>query len=49
MCRSMGCARESSRPGRDPIHLGNGMLQAIVDERADARQRAALEAIAHGP
>ena len=31
-----------------PIHMGNGMLQAIVDERADARQRAALEAIAHG-
>jgi hypothetical protein len=31
-----------------PIHKGNGTLQAIVDERADARQRAALEAIAHG-
>ncbi len=31
-----------------PIHKGNGTLQAIVDERADAKQRAALEAIAHG-
>jgi len=31
-----------------PIHLGNGTFQAIVDERADARQRAALEAVAHG-
>ena len=30
------------------IHLGNGICQAIVDERADGRQRAALEAIAHG-
>lgn len=30
------------------IHLGNGTMQAIVDERADARQRAALEAIIHG-
>ena len=31
-----------------PIHKGGGTLQAIVDERGDARQRAALEAIAHG-
>ena len=31
-----------------PIHLGNGLFQAIVDERADVKQRAALEAIAHG-
>ena len=31
-----------------PIHKGNGTLQAIVDERADSKQRAALEAVAHG-
>ena len=31
-----------------PIHLGNGTFQAIIDERADAKQRAALDAIAHG-
>jgi hypothetical protein len=31
-----------------PIHKGNGTLQAIVDDRADAKQRAALEAVAHG-
>ena len=31
-----------------PIHKGNGTMQAIVDERADAKQRAALEAVAHG-
>jgi hypothetical protein len=31
-----------------PIHKGNGTLQAVIDERADAKQRAALEAIAHG-
>jgi hypothetical protein len=30
------------------IHLGNGTFQAIVDERGDDRQRAALETIAHG-
>jgi hypothetical protein len=36
----------ASWPG--PIHLGNGTFQAVVDERADARQRAALEAVAHG-
>ena len=31
-----------------PIHKGGGTLQAIVDERGDAKQRAALEAIAQG-
>jgi len=31
-----------------PIHLGNGTFQSIIDERADARQRSALEAISHG-
>jgi len=31
-----------------PIHLGNGTFQVIVDERADAPQRAALEAIGQG-
>ena len=36
----------ASWPG--PIHKGNGTYQAIVDARADAKQRAALEAIAHG-
>ncbi len=30
------------------IHLGNGTLQAIVDERANGPQREALEAISHG-
>jgi len=30
------------------IHQGNGTFQAIVDERADDRQRAALEAVALG-
>jgi hypothetical protein len=30
------------------IHLGNGTFQGIVDERADGRQRAALEAIIQG-
>jgi len=30
------------------IHLGNGSCLPVVDERADARQRAALEAIALG-
>ena len=30
------------------IHLGNGTCQAVVDEQADARQRAALEAILLG-
>jgi hypothetical protein len=36
----------ASWPG--PIHLGNGTFQSIVDERADGRQRAALEAIGQG-
>jgi hypothetical protein len=31
-----------------PVHLGNGTMQAIVDEHANAQQRSALEAIAHG-
>jgi hypothetical protein len=31
-----------------PIHLGDGTLRVIVDERADERQRAALETIAQG-
>jgi hypothetical protein len=31
-----------------PIHLGNGTFQAIIDERANPAQRAALEAIALG-
>jgi hypothetical protein len=30
------------------IHEGNGTWQSIIDERADAKQRAALEAISHG-
>lgn len=36
----------ASWPG--PIHHGNGTFQAIVDERADARQHAAIEAVSHG-
>ena len=31
-----------------PIHQGNGTFQVVVDERADERQRAALETIAQG-
>ena len=30
------------------VHMGNGTRQAILDERADAAQRAALEAICEG-
>jgi hypothetical protein len=30
------------------VHLGNGKLQTIVDERADAQQRKAIETISHG-
>ncbi|MGH8019344.1 MAG: DUF1326 domain-containing protein [Opitutaceae bacterium] len=30
------------------IHEGNGTLQTIVDERADVKQRAAIEAVSHG-
>lgn len=30
------------------IHEGNGTFQTIVDERADAKQRAAIEAVSHG-
>jgi hypothetical protein len=31
-----------------PIHLGHGTFQAVVDERASAEQRAAIEAVALG-
>ena len=31
-----------------PIHLGNGTVQRIIDERANQKQRDALEAIASG-
>lgn len=31
-----------------PIHLGKGTFQAVVDQRADAAQRRAIEAVAHG-
>ena len=31
-----------------PVHQGNGAMQAIIDERADARQRDALKTILHG-
>ena len=31
-----------------PIHKGNGTMQVIVDQRANAAQRAALESIAQG-
>ncbi len=31
-----------------PIHEGNGQMQLIIDERADADQRAALQAIMSG-
>lgn len=31
-----------------PIHLGNGTAMVVIDERADAAQRAAIEAIAQG-
>jgi hypothetical protein len=31
-----------------PIHLGDGTFRVVVDDRADAGQRAALEAIAQG-
>lgn len=30
------------------IHLGNGRYQSVVDERADAKQRHALEAVSQG-
>ena len=38
--------RESTMPG--PIHNGDGSMQLIIDERADAKQREALEKIATG-
>ena len=31
-----------------PIHKGNGTMLVIVDERANAKQREAIEAVAHG-
>jgi hypothetical protein len=31
-----------------PVFKGNGAMQAIIDERADSRQRAALTTILHG-
>jgi hypothetical protein len=31
-----------------PIHLGNGIFQSIIDERANASQRDALEAVSQG-
>jgi hypothetical protein len=30
------------------VHEGNGTFQSIIEERADARQRAAIEAVSHG-
>ena len=30
------------------IHLGNGKLQTIIDERANPKQRAAIERVSHG-
>lgn len=30
------------------IHLGNGRLQTIIDERANSKQRDAIEAVSHG-
>lgn len=31
-----------------PIHLGNGTAMVVIDEKADAEQRAAIEAVAQG-
>ncbi|HSW13489.1 MAG TPA: DUF1326 domain-containing protein [Solimonas sp.] len=31
-----------------PIHEGNGRFMTIIDERADVKQRAAIEAVSHG-
>lgn len=42
----LSCGFLAAWPG--PIHLGKGTFQAVVDERADARQRAALEAVVQG-
>ncbi|HWX19057.1 MAG TPA: DUF1326 domain-containing protein [Candidatus Binatia bacterium] len=30
------------------IHLGNGQFQTVVDEKANANQRAAIESVSHG-
>jgi len=32
----------------EAIHLGNGKFQTIVDERANPKQREAIEAVSHG-
>jgi hypothetical protein len=42
----LNCAMLYAWPG--PIFEGKGRMQAIIDERANARQRAALEKILHG-
>jgi hypothetical protein len=42
----LNCAMFYAWPG--PIFEGNGELQAIIDERADTRQREALVKILHG-
>jgi hypothetical protein len=31
-----------------PIHMGGGTAMAVIDERANAEQRAGIEAVAHG-
>ena len=48
-CRSTGCAGACSPPWPGPIHLGGGTFQVIVDERADARQRAGARGDRPGP
>ena len=35
-----------SRPG--PVHEGNGTMQVVIEERADARQPGSLHKIIHG-
>ena len=42
------CAPLARSVGRAPLHLGNGTMQVIVDERADAVQRDALIKILSG-
>jgi hypothetical protein len=46
--RSMASAEPSSTPGRDPIYEGNGECQAVIDERADDKQRDALATVLYG-
>ncbi len=31
-----------------PIHLGNGTFMTVIEERADPKQRSAIEAVSHG-